>query len=74
MSGSMTALWEAGDHGWGGTVTDHHQVRRGTGPAPRVGDAYASQFVTTRTGDYLGVDRAMAAVRKEVARRGWVDV
>ena len=25
-----------------------------------VGDAYASQFLTERTGDYLGVDRAMA--------------
>ena len=38
-----------------------------------VGDAYARQFVGTRTGDYLGVDRAMAAVRDEAARRGWVD-
>ena len=38
-----------------------------------VGDAYASQFVGTRTGDYLGVDRAMSAVRDEAARRGWVD-
>jgi hypothetical protein len=27
----------------------------------------------TETVDYLGVDRAMAAVRKEAARREWID-
>ncbi len=38
-----------------------------------VGDPYADQFPIGPTGDYLGVDRAMAAVRKEAARRGWID-
>jgi predicted ATPase/class 3 adenylate cyclase len=38
-----------------------------------VGGAFADQFPAGRTGDYLGIDRAMAAVRREAARRGWID-
>ncbi len=58
-----------------GTGRSPITIKYGEELARRLGvaDAYASQFLPTRTGDYLGVDRAMAAVRKEVARRGWID-
>lgn len=58
-----------------GTGRSSVTVKYGEEPADRLGvaDAYTSHFLYTRTGDYLGVDRAKALVRDEAARRGWID-
>ena len=58
-----------------GTGRSPITIKYGEALAKRLGveDPYASRLLATGTGDYLGVDRAMAAVRKEAARRGWID-
>jgi predicted ATPase/class 3 adenylate cyclase len=58
-----------------GTGRSPITIKYGEELAKRLGvdELYTSQFVTERTGDYLGADRAMAAVRREAARRGWID-
>jgi hypothetical protein len=58
-----------------GTGRSPITIKYGEELAERLGveELYTSQFDTERTGDYLGADRAMAAVRAEAARRGWID-
>jgi len=48
-------------------------VKYGEALAERLGveDAYAGRMYLAGSDDPLGVDRSMAAVRKEAARRGW---